>query len=273
MLKEALVGSLAGGVLALDAEAAFQFMISRPLVCGPIIGFILGDMGVGLAIGVILELLNADNLLVGGKTPSDASLSTVIAVVVALTNKNHFGGEVKTSVLVLSIVYSFYLGFLASKLEHSFKTRINVWLLHRADRYAEDGRIRELARLNWIGLILRYLKNFSLSLVAILIGFYSIKELVEVMPLWSERLWHNLYFLFPFIGFGVVLKTLGIDRTFWLFPFALTVTLLFINLTRMNLVTVLILSSAAALTTLLLLRYPSGITFPPRFYFWRGRRK
>ena len=273
MLKEALLGSLVGGALALDAEAAFQSMVSRPLVCGPIMGFLLGDVGVGLVIGAILELLNADNLLVGGRTPPDASLATAVAVTLALMNKGHFGGEVKTSVLVLSLVYSFYLGIVASQLEHFFKTKVNVWLLRRADRYVEDGRFRELARLNWVGLALRYLKNFSLSLVAISIGFYSIRTLVEVMPLWSENIWSNLYFLLPFVGFGVALKALGTDKLFWVFPFGFTVILLFINLTEMSLVSALTLSSAAGLATLLLLRFSLGLTLPSRFHLPGGRKR
>ena len=257
------MGSLVGGALALDTEAAFQFMISRPLVCGPVIGLLLGDVGTGLAIGAILELLNSGNLLVGGRTPPDASLATAVATSIVLMDKSYLGSDAKNSLLGLSIIYSFYMGILAGRLEHLFKTKVNVWFLRRARSYAEDGRLSELARLNWEGLGLRYFKNFSLAFVSALVGFYPIRAVVSLMPPWSEGLWRSLYLILPFVGLGAALKAFGMDRLFWFLPVGFTATLFLGSLGRMDIATTIILASAAGLSALLLLRFTFGLTFPP----------
>ncbi len=52
---ELLYIGLLGGLLALDTTSVGQFMFSRPLVAGAITGWVLGDLSLGLTIGVVLE--------------------------------------------------------------------------------------------------------------------------------------------------------------------------------------------------------------------------
>jgi len=53
---ETLLGGFIRGLLSLDVSAWGQIMVSRPIVCGPLIGLLLGDLKTGLIIGVLLEL-------------------------------------------------------------------------------------------------------------------------------------------------------------------------------------------------------------------------
>ena len=47
-----------GGLLGLDATGVGQFMVSRPLVAGALTGWLLGDVALGVTIGVVLTCLN-----------------------------------------------------------------------------------------------------------------------------------------------------------------------------------------------------------------------
>ncbi len=78
MLLRSVTLSLAGGALALDRTAAFQIMVSRPIVTGPVIGFIMGNPMLGLAVGVILEILFIGDLPVGSHIPVHETDLTVI---------------------------------------------------------------------------------------------------------------------------------------------------------------------------------------------------
>ncbi|MFQ5465176.1 MAG: PTS sugar transporter subunit IIC [Thermodesulfobacteriota bacterium] len=93
LVADAFVVSLAGGAISLDRTAALQTMVSRPMVTAPVIGFLLGSTGAGLAVGVVLELLLMGDLPVGAYVPvHDTSLSAAVtAVTVALTGG---GGEI-----------------------------------------------------------------------------------------------------------------------------------------------------------------------------------
>ena len=53
----AAIAAVVGGLAAVERKGAFQLMLSRPLVLGPILGWALGDARGGLAVGVPLELL------------------------------------------------------------------------------------------------------------------------------------------------------------------------------------------------------------------------
>ena len=60
MLKEAFCAATIGGLLWLDRYQIGQLMIFRPIVVGPIIGGALGDFSLGLAVGVLFEVLWLD---------------------------------------------------------------------------------------------------------------------------------------------------------------------------------------------------------------------
>lgn len=83
MIVQSLMGVLAGSVLWLDRVYIFQFMVSRPLIMGPIIAGIMGDMKIGLVIGASLELLWLNAPPVGSYLPNDESFCTAVAVPVA----------------------------------------------------------------------------------------------------------------------------------------------------------------------------------------------
>ena len=78
-----LLLSALGGVLALDATALGQFMVSRPLVGGTLAGWILGDPVVGLEVGAALELFHIAGMPAGGSRVPEVGPASVAAVAVA----------------------------------------------------------------------------------------------------------------------------------------------------------------------------------------------
>lgn len=84
-LNGAILVSVAGGVLSLDRTAAFQVMVSRPIVAAPVIGFILGHPEWGLIVGAALELLLIGDLPVGRYVPvHETSLSALVTGIVVM---------------------------------------------------------------------------------------------------------------------------------------------------------------------------------------------
>jgi mannose/fructose/N-acetylgalactosamine-specific phosphotransferase system component IIC len=76
--------SLLGGLLALDGTAVGQFMISRPLVAGALVGWLLGDTATGVAVGAILELYLLVSFPTGGSRFPEGATATVVAVASAV---------------------------------------------------------------------------------------------------------------------------------------------------------------------------------------------
>ena len=78
MLIETVVTAGVGALICLD-RVAVQIMISRPVVAGPLMGLILGDMLTGLVTGALLELLWIDRIPVGSYVPPHDTFVAILA--------------------------------------------------------------------------------------------------------------------------------------------------------------------------------------------------
>jgi PTS system mannose-specific IIC component len=75
---------LLGGVAALDATPVGQTLLSQPLVTATLLGWVWGDLGTALVVGVVLQLLAASTLPIGARTPEDYAIGGVVGVALAL---------------------------------------------------------------------------------------------------------------------------------------------------------------------------------------------
>jgi mannose/fructose/N-acetylgalactosamine-specific phosphotransferase system component IIC len=73
MIIKVAMGIMAGALLWLDRVYAFQLMVSRPMIMSPLIGALMGNLTVGLAVGAALELLWLNAPPVGAYLPKDES--------------------------------------------------------------------------------------------------------------------------------------------------------------------------------------------------------
>ncbi|MEW6487862.1 MAG: PTS sugar transporter subunit IIC, partial [Thermodesulfobacteriota bacterium] len=141
-----------GALLSLDRTALFQSMASRPLVGATAAGYLLGEPLLGLASGLLLELLWLMELPVGGWIPPDESVSGVLAGVFAAAAPEAWGPEARTACAVLLAVPA---GMGCRWLDVGVR-RWNGTLLRGVLRDLEAGRRPALARAQWAG-ALRFL--------------------------------------------------------------------------------------------------------------------
>lgn len=71
---------LTGGIVALDATAFAQLMLSRPLIAGTIAGLIVGMPLEGALLGAMLEMMSLSTLPVGAARYPETGTATVAAV-------------------------------------------------------------------------------------------------------------------------------------------------------------------------------------------------
>lgn len=85
MSDASLIAALAltAGLLALDTTAAFQLMLSQPLIAASIAGLIVGDLALGAAVGSVLQLVWLGALPVGAAPFPDTGPASVTGVGVA----------------------------------------------------------------------------------------------------------------------------------------------------------------------------------------------
>lgn len=78
------MAALALALTELDSFRAGQFMISRPIVFGPIFGFLFGQPYAGVLLGVLFEFFSLEDFPVGANVVPSATLSAGAAILLVL---------------------------------------------------------------------------------------------------------------------------------------------------------------------------------------------
>lgn len=76
-------GAGAVALLELDAAAAGPFLLSRPFVVGPLMGWLCGDAWTGAALGAVFEALTLEELPLGGRLDFSAPVAAGTAAYLA----------------------------------------------------------------------------------------------------------------------------------------------------------------------------------------------
>ena len=140
-----LVLLLWGTLVGLDLVSVPQMMIARPLVAGAGAGLILGDVELGLRLGVLFELFQLDVLPVGAARYPEYGPATVAAVSAGhlLTGS---GG------LALGALVALPVAMLGGLSLHLLR-RLNARAVHRKATQIERGDTRTLVRVHVGGIV------------------------------------------------------------------------------------------------------------------------
>lgn len=100
--------SLAGfcaliALLELDTTYVGQFLISRPMFIGAMLGALTGNLFLGLQIGIFTELIYIDYLPLGGVVPPSGTITVTLALMM-----NYF--------FKMDIYFAFFVGIICGQL-------------------------------------------------------------------------------------------------------------------------------------------------------------
>ncbi len=208
MIGEIVLVSIIGGLLSLDVSAWGQIMVSRPIVVGPFIGFLLGDLKTGLIIGALLELIWINVISVGAAIPPDATIVAVTCMaLIMLTEKTvqqgtNLQGSYRMAVLALTMP----LGEIFRSVDVK-QRRLNARFVHYLDREIPKGNLGAVEKVNFFSLFLFFLKGFLFSLIAISVGAYFLPTLFSYLPYGILEGLDLSYRLLPALGLAVAFNT------------------------------------------------------------------
>ncbi len=242
-----LLAALAGGLIGLDRTALGQIMLSQPLVTGPFVGWLMGDVITGTVIGAVLELIWVLDMPVGTFVPADSTVGTVAATAIAAIGS---GGQAGLDVIGFSILLTTAMVPIIMSVDLFVRKRNSALAEVPSSRDCDDPA-GKLARSQAAGLLFFFLKSFVLCLVlvpaglAALIGFRLMPESVHRgMVLFVKVL--------PLLGAALVLHKLSfavLDR-FFVLGFA-AASLLILLLPVHRLVVILLVVAVGVLAALL----------------------
>ncbi|MCX7957336.1 MAG: PTS sugar transporter subunit IIC [Endomicrobia bacterium] len=183
--------ALISGLIHLDTLVLGQFMFSRPIVCGPIIGYFTGSLTNGLLMGAIFELLYISIIPVGIKIPPDSTTATIFSIVCSNLTK----------CLALGVFLGVLVGWIYKYID-IFLRNVNSMTLSWVDNAKIEFVERRVNFLVLYGIISSYLKTVLFYLIFFpIVGAIAIMVCKTVMKF--NIFVNELIYLLPSIGIGI----------------------------------------------------------------------
>lgn len=170
----------AGSLLSLDRRAAVQAMLAHPVVAAALAGWALGDLPVGLLVGVLIGLLWSGALPVGGVVPPDETLGSVVGVGVAVLGARAAGADVLPAAMC-GFVAGVPAALLGRRLELVLR-RYNAVLAARAEKAVASGDVGAVDRVTGQALLLAVAGGFIVHLVLLVPAVVAVQWAIQRWP-------------------------------------------------------------------------------------------
>jgi mannose/fructose/N-acetylgalactosamine-specific phosphotransferase system component IIC len=160
----------AAGLLALDRRAAFQAMLSQPIVCVPVLGLYVGQLPLSVDLAVRLQLLWMASMLFGASTPPNETAASLVSAGAALTAGRWLPPSVPAELIfTLAILLGAPFAALGRAVDQRLD-RGNSRLAAMADAAAAAGDVAALAWVPWRGMARVTLAHAALATVGLLVA-------------------------------------------------------------------------------------------------------
>lgn len=197
-----IIIALIGGLISLDVTVLGQWMISRPLVSGMIIGTYLGNPWAGFKVGVIIELLFINVIPVGVAIPLDVSVVAVLSAAwYMLVN------DISMAAMVMSICCAIPVGILFKTIDIEMRRR-NVFMVHWVDSWVKRGKEKRIPLLIYIGIVLTFMRSFIFYSIVLFPGYFIINYLIEHLPAQMLQGLRLSSEVLPLLGIIVAIKSI-----------------------------------------------------------------
>lgn len=214
-LGDYLLAGIVAVVAGLDRTAAFQFMISRPIVAAPLTGWILGEPLAGLQVGALVELLWLGRLPVGAAIPPDDTQVAVGATALAAGMADPVI-QSGLPITILATLVSLPLGKVGQLFERTARN-LNGRLLVRAEEALGSGRLEEVEATHLRGLAHFALSSLGTYTVIILAGSLLLHILYPLLAGAAAEGANWLRLSFILAGTAAILGTVNVSRSLTLF--------------------------------------------------------
>ncbi len=194
LIDALLIGLLAGlaGVDLFDGLTHFH----RPVVIGPLVGLILGDVQTGLLVGGTLELVWMGMVPLAGAQPPNVVIGGVIGTAFAILThadpKVAIGVAVPFSIAVQGCITLLFTVFSP--------------MMHKCDRMVKELNWRGVERVNYLGIAILFCFYFIVAFLPVYFGTDAANAMVTKAPKWLLDGLAVAGGMMPAIGFSLLMK-------------------------------------------------------------------
>lgn len=147
--------------------------LQRPIILGPVVGLIMGNLTMGVTIGATLELAFLGSYSVGAFIPPDVIVGGVLGTAFAIqTGKGP----------AVAFAMAFPIALLALIFDNVMFALIRPMLGRLADKYAERGNVRAVNSIHIISGLLMCLMLAIIVFTGFILGGVEVKAFVNAIP-------------------------------------------------------------------------------------------
>lgn len=196
-LAQGIAISIAALVFGLDMWLEMLYVF-RPIIISTVIGFILGDVRLGLVCGGLTELVFAGLTPVGGTQPPNPVLAGVMVPVLA-----YLTGSTPQASIGLALPFTFLMQYIIL-----FYYSVFSMFMPKADRAAEKADTKTIYTLAGIMTAIVGASYFIVAFLCAYLVQAPMKALVTSMPAWLINGFNISGGILPGVGFAILLTLL-----------------------------------------------------------------
>lgn len=209
-----LWASLVAIICGLDRLAAFQLMLSRPIVAGPLTGLVLGEPLIGLQVGMLVELLWLGRLPVGASIPPDDTQAAIGGTYLSVSFAT--ADYAQPAAIVFCLIVAIFMAKSGQFFDRMAR-RANDHMVKRAERNVLTGDLAAVDRIHLVGI--GHFALASLLTFVVVAGAGSMVCLAS-LPYFAPMLvapinWLELSFVM--VGASMLLSSINVNRAATLF--------------------------------------------------------
>lgn len=148
-------------------------MIQRPIVLGPLVGLVLGDLQAGITIGATLELFFLGAVSVGAYIPPNVIVGGVLGTAFAIST-----GQSTEAAITLAMP----IALIAQAVDNVMFSLVRPLLAQMADRYAAKGNAKAVCVIHMCTGFLTCSILFLLTFLGFAIGSSKMETFLNLIP-------------------------------------------------------------------------------------------
>lgn len=211
MLIEILLVCILAAIISIDVRTIGGTMLSRPLILGPLVGLIMGDVGTGFIVAVLVELLWLGLMPIGAYLPVETLPVTTVTVALAIHLKHVMGNMPYATLIIFALMAAVPLGYVGRWVESHIRN-MNSYLSRKLLKKAEEGEFGIISVMQYTNILVTFSKNFLLCFLPIWFGHSIFAAIVNSMPVQVKEGVLYANWLIPALGFAVVMEIFLVAR-------------------------------------------------------------
>ncbi|WP_413737938.1 PTS mannose/fructose/sorbose transporter subunit IIC [Sodalis sp. RH21] len=178
----------------------------RPLIACTLVGWVLGDLTTGVILGGTLEMMALGWMNVGLAMAPDTAIASVISTILVINTHQGIGEGIAIAVALAA----------AGQALTIFVRTTTVFLIHRADAYAEHGNTRGIEIMHITALCFQALRVMIPTFIVALMSVDSVRMMLNSIP---QVVTHGLQIgggIIVVVGYAMVINMMSVK---YLMPF------------------------------------------------------